>query len=712
NYQYIKGDPAFRAFSYAMKKRFDSGRAVANESVYIKSMQSSSAIQELFSRCPEYMGGFVERAVFAIDTLVASGAIAETSYVDALLSGWYDNRSREERTVAKRARSKAGTDRVVTEFSNIRAAYRHEDGRVSLVIPSIRLGEQADNPPWITVYRYPGDDTPYADKLRYYGDYFCITSRREAIPLEALLPEQGERMEPRVVISHGGRDIYDSGTRLFRDFIAFDDGGAETTKRPDREYVNLFIAKGGTVRGEDSSPDYTASVCGGGHLYRVLIDDATFLSVNGTNVFPVEKMVSGLTLNMSVAPVSHCRYFDGQRECAVFTAPTTLTVTSERESVEKQYRVVVDESPLSLSDCGRAEGGFRVPLPHERGVHELRIVENASNRRIYTLYYVVIEGFSLDFSGFYFYDNFPENGCLEVADSTGRARYPYKLSPGQDAMHVPYREGELSVSIPALSCRLDGKPLSPGGQTIWHDDIAMSALLEVDVPRGYTCVTVVGQRMFPSARVEFGNEIRAGHAADVEAVGLLIRKNDEPPLQIKLFDVAFEARFASAPLLAERDGLLWCVEGNYIGGQESEFEVSLGRKGLEIGRYHVGLVDELIPLDRPLEDGVYDYTVFLKSSGFFSKAEELVHGHFFVGDPALVRFDDCAVIVTEAILESDRVPLKPASGILTKLRYIGERGLNGETQPYPCYEGCLQYRHNGDLRPYATREFEYGGIFR
>lgn len=106
NYQYVKADPAFRAFAYAMKNRFESGRLRPDDSVYIKSVQSSSAIKALFLNCPEYMSAFVEYVVYTIDVLVATGNIRETSYLDTLLVNWHNNRSKEERSFAKHARSK------------------------------------------------------------------------------------------------------------------------------------------------------------------------------------------------------------------------------------------------------------------------------------------------------------------------------------------------------------------------------------------------------------------------------------------------------------------------------------------------------------------------------------------------------------------------------------------------------------------------------
>ena len=500
-YQYIRNDPAFRAFSYAMKNRFNSSRSRSDDTVHIKSVQSSSAIKSLFSNCPEYMAVFVERVVYAIDSLVALGSIHETFYIDTLLVNWYDNRSREERSSDRRERSRASAEKVVTEFSSIRSTYRCESGQVSLLIPSIRLGSESKKQPWIKIYRYPGDLNPYAHRLRYYGDYFCITSSRTTIPIDEVITEDAERMELRVVIAYDGKDIYDSGSRLYRDAIAFGADGSELSKRPDNDYIDLFMAKGGNVEGEKSSPDCTVDPCEKGYLYRVLMDDNTYIVVNGTNLFPVEQMVSGLTLNMSVAPVRYCRYLIDQQECTIFAKPVALTVSSEENpTLTKQYRLIVDDKlhPLGKQDADSCHT-HTIDLPTGDGMHELRIVENATQRRVYTLRYVVIKDFSMRFDGFYYFDNFEENGAVEISDYKGVNRYPYKVLPGHVSMLVPYGEGDLFIDIPILRCRLNGEIIPQDVElTLWHEDIPMSALLEVDGPRGYSSTILIGQRTFMS----------------------------------------------------------------------------------------------------------------------------------------------------------------------------------------------------------------------
>lgn len=713
-YQYIKADPAYQAFSQAMKNRFESSSSTMDDDVYIKSLQSSSAIRALFLYYPEYMGSFVENVVHSIDVLVAGGKIHESSYLNTLLVGWYENRSREERSRAKQERRMARSDRVITDFSSIRPFYRLDAGEISLVIPPIRLGKASENPPWITIYRNTGDSKPYSSKLSFYGDYFCKTSSKKIVPIDDVLSDDSERIEPRVIISYNKKDIYDSGSKLYRNAIVFGDDGSETNKRPDKEYVNIFVTASGHLEDEATSPDCTASRCGNGYLFRALIDDQTRFIINDKPLFPIEP-VDGLTFIMSVAEVSHCKYLINQQECIIFIKQPTITISSDYQTLEKKYRLMIDDRLYSLAECcTEIDISYRIALPDGYGVHEMRIIENATQIRAYTLHYIVLEGFSLHFTGFYYFPNFISNGSVEIIDNDGKSHHKYEIASNSRYMLLPYKDGDLSIDIPTLRWRISGIPVPPDvDQILWHEDILMSALLELDVPRGFTCTAMIGKRPFKSEKIEIGNEIKLIQDSPIEVGLLLLQKDKEDLVKIKLFDIAFKPFFKSPPLLMEKDTLCWCAEDNFIGPKDSKFEIRICTGQREIRHFAVGCNDEIIPINKALEDGVYNCLIFKKSAGLFGDSdEEVINGQFIVGNPALFRFDDLAVIVTEAIIDNERFELKRASGIITELQYLGERSLNGESLNYPCYEGKLQYKYEGKLRPYATEEYEHKGIFR
>lgn len=705
-YHYIKHDPAFRSFARVMKQRFEHGSSRSDDDVYVKSVQSSSAIKALFQYCYEDMCGIVEHIIYNIDMIIDKGHIQVNSYFDELLSDWYHLRNRDVRSKDKQERVKESKERVVTEFSNIRPLYRFESGRVMLFIPSIRLGEDIGTDPWITIYRYENDDAPCSTKMSCYGNYICVTSNKFEVPIESLIAGNSRKIELRVVISHGGKDIYDSGTKLYRNAIAFDKEGSEISKRPSDKYITLYLPQCATINGEDTTTD-SRERSNNGFLYRILIDDKKHIAVNRTILFPVVKEISGLTINKSVAPLDFCKYLIENHEYDIYTKCPTLTFSSTEPNFDKMFRVEVNGESFSIAQCfDDVQNLYCITLPGGARTHHLQIVGNTTQDIIYSLPYVVIEDISICFQGFYFFEDWKQNGTVEITESGKVERYPYMLPPNEDVMVITYGDGELLIDIPRLYCCIDGYEMPANSERIfWHEDISMSSLLEVSIPRGYSGRTFIGSVPYDSKKIEIGNEIRAKQNQEEETVGIVLRSPEESFVEIKLFDIAFEPYFKSTPIVEERDALIWYAGDNFIGNHKSVFDISIIHKGNEVGRYKLNSSDDEAVLDKHFSNGAYSFTVNMKAPGLFSEFEELYFGEFFVGDPAQYRFEDKAIIVTSAITDNYKHLLNHASGIVTHIKYLGELPLNGEAQPYPCYEGRLAFKHEGELIPYATKHF-------
>ncbi|MCL1878951.1 MAG: hypothetical protein FWF80_08830 [Defluviitaleaceae bacterium] len=714
HYHYLRDDPAFSAFAYAMKHHFQTSKT-RNDDVYIKSVQSSIAIKQYFLRCPEFMSMLVERIVRQMDSLVATGTLGkhENDYIDDLLVGWHEKRSREERTSDRKKRTEASSERIVTEFGNIRISYIYEAEKALLVIPAIRLGEESTEKPQVTIFRHKDDTNPYTADLRYYGNYICITSSKTEIPIDLL--DHGidvRRFDLRVLLTYDGDVVFDSGIKLFREAITFCDRGTEILKRPENEYVNIFTKRSCVVGGLETAPDCSIKSYGSYSIYRILIDKNTKVTVNDEPLYPVEQIISGMTLRLLPSPVNYCKYIESQHEYYIFSRQPMLEISSDKPNFEKQYQLVIDADTYSFADYYVASNNcYQLHLPKEKGLHDFRIVDNTTRQSVCELSYTVYENFTLDFDGFYFTENYDYNGTLSICSESENDEFPYTPAD-QNIMLVSYADGDLAIDIPILRCRLDGKELSEDvGQILWYTDIPTHALLDIEVPRGYSANIIVGSASFVESSIEIGNIIRANHNSKIEAVGVILRNEDAQPIEIKLFDIAFEPFFQRPPLCVENGVLRWSVEDNFIGDASTEFEVHIQHRSNDCGKYKLGCNDESLDFQDAPPDGVYYYAIHAKQPGFFSKYEHLVSDRFVIGDFDNFRFDGCAVIITEAITENDCLPLNHFSGIIKGLRYIGEQYLNGETQHYPCYEGKLFYKYNGKLRIYATADYERDGKY-
>lgn len=714
SYQYKKNDPVFRDFSIAMAKRFSGRHSRLDDDVYIKSVQSSSAIKALFSNCPEYMSAQVEHVVHAIDGLVSTGKIEKKSYLDKLLSDWYQERSKETRETDKQNRKRESSERVVTEFSNIRPVYRYENNEINLVIPAIRLGPETNDLPWIKIYRSPDDQEPYSKRLEYYGNYIVITSARTLIPIKKIITKDSVQIEPRVVISYGAKEIYDSEMRLFRQALVFDERGNELSKRPDNTYVEIYVTANSRLEGQETSHDCTLRTDEGINQWSVRFDGGTSIRVNGVSLFPLEEKIDEeISLILSHPPLSRCKYVSNNQEYDIFVNPTQLKISVEDSNLLKQYRMKINDEiyPL-LKYCNDSGTVCSVDLPSsEDCFHEITIIDNSSHDTVYALQYLYIPHFSVHFNGFYYHENYVDNGSIDLFDKDGKVSYLYTLSEDQ-SMYLPYRDGELSIDVPRLICRLDGVELEEDpSRIIWKDDIEMHVLLEIDVPSGYSGSVMIGTKVFKPERVEIGNEIRTRNDSDIETVGVILRRQDDNPVEIKLFDVAYNPCFRARPIEVEGQNLLWCVEDNFIGPIDSIFKLNITFQGKALESIEVSNKDEIIKFENFLEEGVYDYDVFVKTPGLISTFEKMFSGKFVIGDPHKFRFDSREIIITEAVIGQDFIKLERDLGIISKLRYVGLENLSGETNPYPCYEGNLQYKDDGKRRSYSKEEVLRNGAY-
>ncbi|HHT28323.1 MAG TPA: hypothetical protein GXZ82_13915 [Firmicutes bacterium] len=707
-YQYLEADPAFEAFVNAMKKRFEGKSALADDDVYIKSVRSSSAIRGLFQCCPQYMTLFVEKIVRGIDTLVADGRLQEKSYLDTLLIDWFEARSRESRVSARQARTRAGTAKPV-QAAGAKMTYCYRDGNVLLEIPSIRLIDKSGDIPAVTIYRYPDDPKPYYQELQHFG-YFYTTNLEKSIPISNLSPPDAQRIQLRAVVTVGDKTVYDSGAKLYREALVFAAGGKEITKRPDGEYVDIFVTAGSEVHIE--SLDYTEEPCENGFIYRVLVNDQTQITVNQVDLLSGAERVKDDTLSLSVLPIDGCVYIENQQRYAVFAAAPTLRVRVEDKNSAKQYRVVVDGAPMALSSCYVAvEGACPLLLPDESAPHVLQLINNTTDKVEYMLRYIVIEGIKLNYNGFCYFNNCSGDGSVEISDATGTYRYPYGELLDQGSMLIPYCNGELELDIPTLNCYLDDEPISKDEDRIfWHEDIPMSAVLRVDPPRDYACTTAVGDKVFSDKRIELGNEIRSVDNAHCVPVCVEVCKNAERPVKIQLFSIALQPFFRSEPVVMEGNHLLWCVENNFVGDPASEFHLGIYQDGQLIREFRTECSDAILDMSVPLQDDWYEYVISVKPPGFFTELQELRRGRFTVGEPARLRFHKCNVIIKTAIIDGKHVALKEESAVITNLRYIGECKLNGEVLRYPCYQGKLQDRSGRGFYTYSNQERIRNGV--
>ena len=703
-YQFIEDDTSFFDFAYEMKRRFDGTALSSDEDIYIKSLQSSSAIKNLFSTCPVYMGHIVKEIVHGIDLLIAQSDYTESTYIASILREWYSRRNREIRTHDREEQQKALSNRVETDFRRITISYQLKNGKVYLCIPSIRMGEQSEQLPEIRILN--NDKLIYTESLKWYGERFCITSVRTEIDLDRINNNNTQNFTIEAVITNGGDVVYTSNERLFRDAIVFSEKGSEITKRPvDGELFHLYTTMPAIIDNRLYNSPQCIAIPSNAKLYRLIMGSDTQVIINGINLFPSTVNSGELCVKIMTSRVESVHYVQDGHEYDIFAEIPELTLSTLEKNI-KQYSLFVDGQQQPLMQYENTQGDtWSVCLPGNDTPHLLQLIDNLRNTVVYSLRYVVFERFALTFKGFI--SLLDSSSCeVFISDIHDDAQYKSITDMSETHLCVPFRNGELRLESPTLSCRLDGEILTKERPSkMWCGRIPVSAVLEVEPPKGYLTRFQVGNHTYDSISIEVGNLIRTvKFDGESIPINIVITKDDFIYREIKISEVVLKASFDHSPLVIEEGKLLWCVERNYYGENGLGFEVRLFDHGYVAAEYHLGYNDMIIEQPHQFSDGVYEYSV-TSQTGLFSLPETIYKGKMIVGDMEALRFYKQAVVVSEAIIEDERIALNGASGVLTQLEFKGIAPLNGEDIPYPLYEGCLQYYYNGELRPYASHSY-------
>ena len=695
NYQYTENDKAFHAFSLAMQERFINGTVEKND-VYIKALQSSSAIKLLFTHRVDYMAEMTERAVRILDELIETGSCQDESYLAKLASEWYEARDYKIKTNDKRERQKGKSERIETDFSRIRASYKILDEKILIALPAIRLGKYETDFPVAYIYR--GDELVHFEELKYYGDDVYVTSKYTEFFVEDIEISDGEILCPRIIIIFNGDTIFDSGEKLYRDVVVFGETGEEICKLPDNGYIYIFAS-----RKAKTDMKNARRIINREQLYRVLISEAHCIFVNDKNLFPKVVVTGDIQISLSLTPVKLVKYIFGGHEYEIFPTIPTIYLSLKEDISPKRYRIRVDGESYPFTQLRNIQDQtWSFDLPNNGNRHEIHIHDSLVNELVYSLNYVVKNGLSLNFDR-YFTSGKSEKGTVIINEI---GTFVIETSHENDFVFVELQEGELLISPPMLKYKLSGIDWA---DIIWHKSIPTYAILGIEAPIGYNTSIVMGIKKFESNSVEIGNVMQSYNYGDsMEPVVIELEKNGEKYIE-KLFDIAFESQFIYEPLTWEEHSLVWLPENNFIGDKTSHFALSLFKANIHWGDFNLENQDDKILLEKPLECGCYDYVIKVIEKGIFSNTERQIYaGTLIVGNPVNFQFEQKALVIAKAYIDSEnnaeQLELLPNSNALVNLQYVGEQALNGESNYYPCYEACLKFK---DFQYGTWRVFSY-----
>ena len=281
DFQYVAEDISYKTFTKGMRARWNPQRA-EDSALRLRGDTIFSGLRVLFQERPGYMAVLCDELVKKMDALVR-GREAELdlkrNYWDALLSEWYRKKSATERMRAQGERRVHVSEYVAGSPERISVNYGMLNGKVGLVFPKIRLSQVEESRPVACVYQE--DRCVFEDELSVMGNDLSLTTRFRFVSLESTTYDFSKEPHLRVEIVYGGEGLYQSGKKLWRDYLLMDDAGNDHV--PMEGTVYLFAGTETLV--EFSSSEEVLRQAHPGQLYGFSLGMGLSVAVNGVEIF-------------------------------------------------------------------------------------------------------------------------------------------------------------------------------------------------------------------------------------------------------------------------------------------------------------------------------------------------------------------------------------------------------------------------------------------
>ena len=710
--QYISEDSGYKTFAKHMSARFDSN-IVLREEMELHSEVLASGLRTLFLVRSGYMAVLSEAIVRKMDALLRGDSDQldlQHNYWDVLLMDWFHEKSTAERAQVQGQRQQRKTEYVATTADRIYIKYVLHDERVGLEVPRIRLTEVADRRPVLSIYQ--DESCIFKKEMSVTGNEFCLTTAYRFVPLQDMDYDFARAPELRAVIEYNDKVLYTSGKKLSRQYLMFDECGAEHT--PQSGMMYLFA---GQRRQVDFGDDTDVIQCRHpGQLYRINLSQVLFASVDGNNVFVDAKGVSRVRHRTSRKCLSGIRAVDRGREIELYDASFDIDLWIPQGESLLRYQFALDEVRYTADQMEEHDGYVTIPSGSESGcIHSLRVIDLINGFVKYEYSYAILPGCRVEMNQPVCLDNGEEvsgtfwcNGKSEKLVLT--------VASGQNWASAAVRSTDLSleIEIPMVHCTLDEKNAFLLPKYIWHEEIPSGALLHVTFPQGWEGYPVLDSKKISSSSqqgiFELGNELRAiTPEENIMVLWLYMKHTDGEIKRIQLTDLVMKPCFVHSPLSWKQGQIFWTAEGNFFGSQNSVFQVEYTLPdGAEIAA-QTSVSDCVLQTLTEQLMGYAKYTVTMQKRSLFSVAKgEVIHeGLFAVGDANEFRFKDKRILLRNAkcwVPEQENLKelrLRLYAGIITNLKYQGMDIASGETVEAPHYTGKMFFMdHNGWTHPF------------
>lgn len=725
DFQYVVEDTSYKVFTKGMRARWDD-RIIHDDQLQLRADAIFSGLRALFMERPGYMAVLADAIVKKMDALLRGddevSLDTDKNYWDLLLYEWYNRKSMSERVRVQGERRQRNAEYVATTTERIYVKYEVINDIIGIHLPRIRLSTVKEERPEIRVIQC--GSIVFEDELSVSGNDLCLTTRSRFISLQEAQYHFSEPLQIQVVITYGGEVLYQSDSKLTRNYILFDAAGNECTPKDTIAYLFASDAASVEFKGEDGFYQLPHP----GQLYQINMSEVSSIAVDGNEIFADTATTSRFRHYASGHHVDGLRVVDQGNYVDIFSAPFTLTIQMPEGHNLLRYKISVDGIRLGPDKLKRKDVAYEIASAEDDcALHRIRVIDVTDDTVKYEYQYIILNNCKVTTDKRLYRSGVD---TVKINISWGGNQHEAEAPLQQEDHHVafsfPGLPFQFELEVPSVQVSFRGRNAFFAPDAIWHKDVDAAETVTMRTNMGWTGAWMLDAREVPPAPVkgkfEFGNMLHA-MASPEGSKTLKVSLKDEYGYRKEFIitSIIFTPKFLYSPLELRDGKLCWQVTDNYFGEPDSQFLVCCN---VPHGRdlcFSAASEDGILSESFNLPDGRYKFQVFLemKKSVFASttSSQKIYQGELTMGDPHAFAFKQKEILLGNALcwdfdLDTLKtVVMRPFCGVIRELTYIGESAASGESVPAPAYSGTMYFMDfNGNYHPFnsnpAGRGFE------
>lgn len=474
---YVDNDPVLDILTSSMQNKFGVKDSDNDEDIQLGSRVYSlrAGIKGLIFSRPDLLKTLLNDVLLGINSKFNSIPYNQNKYLKILISNWWKIKEESLGNVIKSRKPRS--QNIALSYSQIKVKYIFSETGINLFIPSIRLGENFDYSPIITISN--NGNLILQEELSMYGSGVIMTTRSKEYPLTSLLKDAFNALQ--VKITHLDKVIYDSKESLHRDFILF--SGSKEVLSDECLPGTYFL--------------YTTDFSLINH-YPEDIGSSGNQNISCVNTKEGEKLQSA---NRTIFFVS-----DNTNRDVYFIAQTKSEIKYLHN--DEEYKIIDGELYLDMSPKIKPNSiGLRVDgqllkltnfhsfeyngrIRYEVGAlcdagqsQKLKVFRYDDNLIVCAANFIKFNNITLKYDKDIYYDN--DKGTVIFQTNKYYSKTDFNSSDYEVA--IPFKDGELIVNPPILKRRInEGTWHSrPRANDTWYKSAYNNgSILEIDIPKG------------------------------------------------------------------------------------------------------------------------------------------------------------------------------------------------------------------------------------